>query len=47
VHDDGKEVAFDAPATVAKIGQLNGEAKGHRERAEAAESKLKAFEGNR
>ena len=45
VHDDGKEVAFDAPATVAKIGQLNGEAKGHRERAEAAEGKLKAFEG--
>ena len=45
VHDDGKEVAFDAPATVAKIGQLNGEAKGHRERAEAAEGKLKVFEG--
>lgn len=45
VHDDGKEVAFDALATVAKIGQLNGEAKGHRERAEAAEEKLKAFEG--
>lgn len=45
VHDDGKEVAFDAPATVAKISQLNGEAKGHRERAEAAEGKLKAFEG--
>lgn len=45
VHDDGKEVAFDAPATVAKIGQLNGEAKGHRERAEAAEGKLKGFEG--
>lgn len=44
-HDDGKEIAFDAPATVAKIGQLNGEAKGHRERAEAAEAKLKGFEG--
>jgi hypothetical protein len=43
VHDDGKEVAFDAPATVAKIGQLNGEAKGHRERAEAAEGKLAAY----
>jgi hypothetical protein len=27
-----KEVAFDAPATVAKIGQLNGEAKGHSSR---------------
>ena len=45
LHTDGKEVAFDAPATVAKIGQLNGEAKTHRERAEAAEGKLKAFEG--
>ena len=45
LHPDGKEVAFDAPATVAKIGQLNGEAKTHRERAEAAEGKLKAFDG--
>jgi hypothetical protein len=45
VHDDGKEVAFDAPATVAKIGQLNGEARAHREAKEAAEGKLKAFEG--
>ena len=45
VHDDGKEVAFDAPATVAKISQLNGEAKSHRERAEEAEAKLKPFEG--
>ena len=43
VHDDGKEVAFDAPATVATITRLNGEAKGHRERAEAAESALKPF----
>lgn len=45
VHDDGKEVAFDAPATVATIGRLNAEAKGHRERAEGAEAKLKLFEG--
>jgi hypothetical protein len=45
VHDDGKEVAFDAAATVATISRLNGEAKGHRERAEAAEGKLKAFDG--
>lgn len=45
VHDDGKEVAFDAPGTVAKIGQLNGEAKTHREAKEAAEAKLKSFEG--
>lgn len=43
--DDGKEVAFDAPATVATISRLNGEAKGHREAKEAAETKLKAFEG--
>ena len=45
VHDDGKEVAFDAVATVATISRLNGEAKSHRERAEAAEGKLKGFEG--
>jgi hypothetical protein len=45
VHDDGKEVAFDAPTTVATISRLNGEAKGHREAKEAAEAKLKAFEG--
>lgn len=45
VHDDGKEVAFDAPGTVATITRLNGEAKAHRERAEAAERSLKAFDG--
>lgn len=45
VHDDGKEVAFDAPGTVQTISRLNAEAKGHRERAEAAEKSLKAFEG--
>lgn len=45
VHDDGKEVAFDAPATVATITRLNGEAKVHREGKEAAEKALKAFEG--
>lgn len=45
VHDDGKEVAFDAAGTVATISRLNGEAKGHRERAEAAEKSLKTFEG--
>lgn len=45
IHDDGKEVAIDVPATVAKIGALNGEARSHRERAETAESKLKSFEG--
>lgn len=45
IHDDGKEVAFDAPATVATITRLNGEAKVHREGKEAAEKALKAFEG--
>lgn len=45
VHDgkpvyqaDGKDVAFDAPATLLTISRLNGEAKGHREAKEAAES---------
>src|SRR5690349_21486790 len=45
VADDGKEVVFDYPATLATISRLNGEAKGHRERAEAAEAKAKIFEG--
>lgn len=45
VSDDGKEVAFDAPNTLATISRLNGEAKGHREAKEAAEARLKAFEG--
>lgn len=45
VKDDGTEIAFDAAGTVQTISRLNGEAKGHRERAEAAEGKLKLFEG--
>lgn len=45
VHDDGKEVAFDAPAAVSKITALNAEAKSHREAKELAETKAKAFEG--
>lgn len=45
LHDDGKEVAFDAPATVATITRLNAEAKTHREGKEAAERLLKGFEG--
>lgn len=45
IHDDGKEVPFDVAGTVATIARLNGEAKGHRERAEAAEKTLKSFEG--
>jgi len=43
--DDGKEVAFDAPATVQTISRLNGEAMGHRQAKEQAEAKLKAYEG--
>lgn len=45
VHDDGKEAPFDAAHTLSTIARLNGEAKSHRERAEAAEGKLKGFEG--
>lgn len=45
VHDDGKELPFDAAGTVATITRLNGEAKTHREGKEAAEGKLKLFEG--
>lgn len=45
VHEDGKEVPFDAPQAMAKIGSLNAEAKQHREAKDAAEAKLKAFEG--
>lgn len=45
VHDDGKEVAFDAPATVATIGRITDESKGFKTRAQAAEGKLEAFTG--
>lgn len=45
IHDDGKEVAFDAAHAVQKISSLNAEAKTHREAKEAAEAGLKAFEG--
>ena len=45
VKDDGTETAFDVVGTVNTISRLNNEAKSNRERAEAAESGLKAFEG--
>lgn len=45
VGTDSRDVAFDAPATIATISRLNGEAKSHREAKEAAETKLKEFEG--
>ena len=43
--DDGKDIAFDAPGTVATISRLNAEAKSHREAKEAAEARLKGFDG--
>lgn len=43
INADGKETGFDADSTVATISRLNGEAKSHRERAEAAETALKPF----
>lgn len=45
VHDDGKEIPFDAKAATVKIGTLTNEAKTNRERFEAAEGKLKGFDG--
>ena len=45
IYDDGKELPFDAAGTAGTISRLNGEAKSHRERAEAAEGKLKLFDG--
>lgn len=45
VYDDGREIAFDAPANMAKIAQLNTEAKNHRTAKEQAEALLKAFDG--
>lgn len=44
VNSEGKDVAIDVAATVATISRLNGEAKGHRERAEGVEAKLRTFE---
>lgn len=45
LHDDGKTIAFDAPATRDTISRLNREAQQHRERAEAVEAKMKLFDG--
>ncbi|MDO5058576.1 MAG: hypothetical protein Q4D82_01380 [Neisseria sp.] len=45
VHDDGKEVPFDAPGAMSKISSLNAEAKKHREAKDEAEAKLKLFDG--
>lgn len=45
VHDDGKEIPFDAVAAMTKITSLNGEAKTHREAKEQAEASLAKFAG--
>jgi hypothetical protein len=45
IHPDGREAPFDGDTTVANTGRLNGEAKSHREGKEAAELKLRAFDG--
>lgn len=45
IGTDGKEAPFDGDSTVATITRLNGEAMGHRQRAETAEATLKTFEG--
>lgn len=43
--DDGKDVAFDAPATAATIARITDESKGFKTRAQTAEGKLEAFAG--
>lgn len=43
INDDGSELAYDAPASAAKIAALNREAQGHREAKEGLEAKIKAF----
>lgn len=45
IHDDGKEIPFDAAGTVATIARLNSEARDHRVGKEEALAKLKLFEG--
>lgn len=43
VGEDGKDVAFDVPATVATIDRITNESKGYKTRAQTAEGKLEAF----
>lgn len=45
IDADGKEHVFDVAANQSRINGLNAESKSHRERADAAEAKLKAFDG--
>jgi len=45
VDENGKDVTYDVNDTRATITRLNGEAMGHRQKAEAATAELKKFEG--
>ena len=45
VHEDGKEVPFDASAALSKIEELNSENGKHRHEKKEALAQLKAFEG--
>lgn len=45
IDDDEKEIEVDVPQLFGKITQLNGESKGHRERAEALTVTLEPFKG--
>lgn len=45
VQEDGKDFIADVPGMYSKITALTGEAAGHRKAKEAAEEKLKAFDG--
>ncbi len=45
VHDDGKEIPFDAPGANARIAALNAESAERRTKLTDAETKLKAFDG--
>jgi hypothetical protein len=45
IGDDEKEIAFDFEHTAKTISRLNGESKAQREAREAAEGRLRAFEG--
>lgn len=45
VNEDGKEIPYDVNQAISKIKELCNEAKTHREAKEAAEQKLKQFDG--
>ncbi len=45
VHDDGQEIAFDAPQAMQKISDLNKESRDHRLKARKLEESMGAFEG--